>query len=43
MFRLYGTFRRLARDYERLPEILAGLLYLAFIVLMLKNIVEVLT
>ena len=28
-------FRRLARDYERLPETLAGLHLLAFIVLML--------
>jgi hypothetical protein len=33
-----SRFRRLARDYDRLPEILAGLRYLAFIVLMLKNV-----
>jgi transposase len=35
-------FRRLARDYERLPETLAGLHFLAFVVLMLKNVAEVL-
>jgi transposase len=34
-------FRRLARDYERLPETLAGLHYLAFATLMLKNFVSV--
>jgi transposase len=34
-------FRRLARDYERLPETLAGLHYLAFAILMLKNFVSV--
>jgi transposase len=28
-------FRRLARDYGRLPKTLAGLRYLAFIILML--------
>lgn len=33
-------FRRLARDYERLPETLAGLTYLAFAILMLKNFVQ---
>jgi hypothetical protein len=33
-----SRFRRLARDYDRLLEILAGLLYLAFIALVLKNI-----
>jgi hypothetical protein len=37
-----SRFRRLARDYERLPEIQAGLRHLVFIVLMLKNIAEVL-
>jgi len=37
-----SRFRRLARDYERLPETLAGLHYLAFIILMLKNVAEVL-
>jgi transposase len=30
-------FRRLARDYERLPETLAGLHLLAFVVLMLHR------
>ena len=33
-------FRRLARDYERLPETLAGLHFLAFAILMLKRFVE---
>jgi transposase len=37
-----SRFRRLARDYERLPETLAGLHYLAFVMLMLKNVAEVL-
>lgn len=32
-------FRRLARDYERLPETLAGLHYLAFAILMLHRFV----
>jgi transposase len=32
-------FRRLARDYERLPETLAGLHYLAFAILMLQRYV----
>jgi transposase len=35
-------FRRLARDYERLPETLAGLHFLAFAILMLKRLVELL-
>jgi transposase len=35
-------FRRLARDYERLPETLAGLHFLAFVILMLKNVAELL-
>lgn len=38
-----ARFRRLARDYERLPETLAGLHYLAFVILMLKNVVKILT
>lgn len=38
-----SRFRRLARDYERIPETLAGLHYLAFVILMLKNVVEILT
>jgi transposase len=33
-------FRRLARDYERLPETLAGLHFLVFAILMLKRFVE---
>ena len=36
-----ARFRRLARDFERLPETLAGLHYLAFAMLMLKNFVQV--
>lgn len=35
-----GRFRRLARDYERLPETLAGLHYLAFAILMLRRFIE---
>jgi transposase len=37
-----SRFRRLARDYERLPEMLAGLHFMAFAILMLKNVAEVL-
>jgi transposase len=33
-----SRFRRLARDYVRLPETLAGLHYVAFVTLMLKNV-----
>ena len=36
-----ARFRRLVRDYERLPETLAGLHFLAFAVLMLKQFVAV--
>ncbi len=36
-----ARFRRLARDYERLPETLAGLHFLAFAILMVKNVVAV--
>jgi len=36
-----ARFRRLARDYERLPETLAGLHFLAFAILMLKKVVHV--
>jgi transposase len=32
-----ARFRRLARDYERLPEVLAGLHFVAFACLMLKH------
>ena len=35
-----ARFRRLARDYERLPEILIGLHFLAFAILMAKPVVE---
>lgn len=35
-----GRFRRLARDYERLPETLKGLHFLAFAVLMLAQFVQ---
>ncbi len=35
-----ARFQRLARDYERLPETLAGLTYLAFAIPMLKNFVN---
>jgi len=37
-----ARFRRLARDYERLPETVAGLHFLAFTILRLKRLVEVL-
>jgi len=36
-----ARFRRLARDYERLPETLDGLHFLAFAMLMLKRFVEI--
>jgi len=35
-----ARFRRLARDYERLPETLIGLHFLAFAILMAKPVVE---
>jgi transposase len=35
-------FRRLTRDYERLPETLAGLHFLAFAILLLKRFVMLL-
>lgn len=35
-----SRFRRLVRDYERLPETLAGLHLIAFAVLMAKRFVE---
>jgi transposase len=37
-----ARFRRLARDYERLAETLAGLHFVAFAILMLKRFVELL-
>ena len=38
-----ARFRRLARDYERLPETLAGLHFLAFAMVMLKQTVHLMT
>jgi transposase len=38
-FAWMSRFRRLARDYERLPESLAGLHFLAFAMLMLKRFI----
>jgi hypothetical protein len=35
-----ARLRRLARDYKRLPEILTGLHFLAFAILMTKRVVE---
>ncbi|HEJ5651538.1 TPA: hypothetical protein SL741_000261 [Pseudomonas aeruginosa] len=32
-----ARFRRLSRNYERLPEVLSGLHFLVFVVLMLPN------
>lgn len=40
-FAWIARFRRLARDYERLPEVLAGLHFVAFAGLMLSRIVGV--
>jgi transposase len=37
-----SCFRLLTHDYERLPETLAGLHYLAIVILALKNVAEVL-
>jgi transposase len=39
-FAWMARFRRLARDYERLPETLAGLHFLAFAMLMLSRVVH---
>lgn len=39
-FAWVARFRRLARDYERLPETLAGLHSLAFVLLMLRRFVQ---
>ena len=36
-----SQFRRLARDDERLPETLAGLDYVAFVILMLRNVARI--
>ncbi|MFT3928639.1 MAG: IS5 family transposase [Myxococcales bacterium] len=37
-----NRFRRLARDYERLPETLAGLHFVVFTILMLRNAIPLL-
>ena len=37
-----NRFRRLVKDYERLPETLKGLHFLAFACLMLKNLINIL-
>ena len=41
-FAWMARFRRLARDYERLPQTLAGLHFLAFAILLLKRFVTAL-
>jgi len=41
-FAWMARFRRLARDYERLPQTLAGLHFLAFAILMLTRFVNLL-
>jgi transposase len=38
-----ARFRRLARDYERLPETLAGLHFLAFAILLLTRFITLMT
>jgi transposase len=38
-FAWLSRFRRLARDYERLPEVLAGLHLIAFVLLMVQRLV----
>jgi transposase len=38
-----SRFRRLARDYERLPETVAGLHFIAFACLMVKQLVRLIT
>lgn len=38
-----ARFRRLARDYERLPDTLAGLHFLAFAILLLRPFVDSVT
>lgn len=41
-FAWLARFRRLARDYERLPKVLQGLHYLAFAMLMLARFIDLL-
>ncbi len=38
-----ARFRRLAKDYERLPETVAGLHFLAFAILMLSRFIHLIT
>lgn len=40
-FAWLARFRRLARDYERLPSVLAGLYFIAFACLLLHRVVPV--
>ena len=40
-FAWLARFRRLARDYERLPQTLAGMHLLAFLIIMLRRFVEI--
>ncbi|MBW4571950.1 MAG: transposase [Tolypothrix carrinoi HA7290-LM1] len=40
-FAWMSKFRRLARDYERLAETLAGFHLIAFVMLMVKQFVEI--
>ena len=42
-FAWMARFRRLSRDYERLPQTLAGLHLLAFVILMLHRFVQLVT
>ncbi len=41
-FAWMARFRRLARDYERLPQTLAGLHLLAFVMILMRRFVDVL-
>ena len=42
-FGWFARFRRLARDYERLPETVAGLHFLAFAILALGRFIKLMT
>ena len=42
-FGWFARFRRLARDYERLPDVLGGWHWVAFVGLMIKRIIPILT
>jgi len=39
-FAWLARFRRLARDYERLPQVLAGMHFLVFVILLLERILN---